>query len=79
MHFLVSQGNKYSMFIVLPNKRDGLNKLLTTVTPALLRNQLFHMTKAQVNVMLPRFSFEFTGQLGEALQEVSSRLCVIHE
>jgi serine protease inhibitor len=79
MHFLVSQGNKYSMFIVLPNKRDGLNKLLTTVTPALLRNQLFHMTKAQVNVMLPRFSFEFTGQLGEALQEVSSRLRVIHE
>jgi len=66
-------GNKYSMFIVLPNKRDGLNKLLTTVTPALLRNQLFHMTKAQVNVMLPRFSFEFTGQLGEALQELGIR------
>jgi len=79
MHFLVSQGNKYSMFIVLPNKRDGLNKLLTTVTPALLRNQLFHMSKGPVDVRLPRFSFEFTGQLGDALQAVSSRLCVIHE
>jgi len=79
MHFPVSQGNKYSMFIVLPNKRDGLNKLLTTVSPALLKNQLFHMSKVQVDLRLPRFSFEFTGQLGDALQAVSLRLCVIHE
>ena len=79
MHVSVSQGNKYSMFIVLPNKRDGINKLLTTVTPALLRNQLFQMSKEQVDVRLPRFSFEFTGQLGDALQAVSSILCVIHE
>jgi serpin B len=66
-------GNKYSMFIVLPNKRDGLNKLLTTVTPALLRNQLFHMSKGPVDVRLPRFSFEFTGQLGDALQALGIR------
>jgi serine protease inhibitor len=67
------------MFIVLPNKRDGLNKLLNNVTPALIRNQLFQMTKELVDVRLPKFSFEFTGQLGDALQAVSSRLCVIHE
>jgi serine protease inhibitor len=79
MHVSVSQGKKYSMFIVLPNQRDGLNKLLNTVSPALLKNQLFHMSKELVDVRLPRFSFEFTGQLGEALHAVSSRLCVIHE
>jgi serine protease inhibitor len=62
------------MFIVLPNKKDGLNKLLTTVSPALLRNQLFHMSRELVDVRLPRFSFDFTGQVGEALQAVSSKL-----
>lgn len=66
-------GNKYSMFIVLPNKPDGLNKLLNTVSPDLLRNQLFHMSKELVEVRLPRFSFEFTGQLGDALQELGIR------
>jgi len=66
-------GNKYSMFIVLPNQRDGLNKLLNTVSPALLRNQLFHMSKELVDVRLPRFSFEFTGQLGDALQALGIR------
>ena len=71
MYVSFSQGNKYAMFIVLPNKRDGLNKLINTVSPALLRNQLFHMSKELVDVRLPRFSFEFTGQLGDALQEVS--------
>jgi serine protease inhibitor len=79
MYVPISQGEKYSMFIVLPNKRDGLNKLLNTVTPALIRNQLFHMSKELVDVRLPKFSFEFTGQLRETLQAVSSRLCVIHE
>jgi serine protease inhibitor len=79
MHISVSQGNKYSMFIVLPNQRGGLKKLLNTVSPALLRNQLFHMSKELVDVRLPKFSFEFTGQLADALQAVSSRLCVIHE
>lgn len=66
-------GDKYSMFIVLPNKRDGLNKLLNTVSPALLRNQLFHMSKELVDVRLPRFSFDFTGQLGGALQALGIR------
>jgi serine protease inhibitor len=79
MYVPISQGEKYSMFIVLPNKRDGLSKLLNAVTPVLIRNQLFHMSKELVDVRLPRFSFEFTGQLGATLQEVSSRLCVIHE
>jgi serine protease inhibitor len=67
------------MFIVLPNDRNGLNKLLTTVSPALLRNQLFHMSKELVDVRLPRFSFEFTAQLGDVLQEVSSKLYVAHK
>jgi len=67
------EGEKYSMFIVLPNKRDGLNKLLNTVTPALIKNQLFHMTKELVDVRLPKFSFEFTGQLGDTLQALGIR------
>lgn len=67
------------MFIVLPNDRNGLNKLLTTVSPALLRNQLFHMSKELVDVRLPKFSFEFTAQLGDVLQEVSSKLYVAHK
>jgi serine protease inhibitor len=70
----VSQGKKYSMFIVLPNKPDGLNKLLNTVSPALLRNQLFHMDKALVNVRLPKFSFDFTAKLEDTLQAVSAKL-----
>jgi hypothetical protein len=31
-----------------------------------------------VDVRLPRFSFDFTGQVGEALQAVSSKLWVDH-
>ncbi|PNF27058.1 Serine protease inhibitor 27A [Cryptotermes secundus] len=66
-------GKKYSMFIVLPNKPDGLNKLLDTVSPALLRNQLFHMDKVLVNVKLPKFSFDFTAKLEDTLQALGIR------
>jgi serine protease inhibitor len=59
------------MFIVLPNKPDGLDTLLNTVSPDLLRNQLFHMDKTLVHVTLPRFSFDFTAKLEDTLQAVS--------
>jgi serine protease inhibitor len=62
------------MFIVLPNKPDGLNRLLDTVSPALLRNQLFHMDKTLVHVRLPKFSFDFTAKLEDTLQAVSAKL-----
>ncbi|KDR09408.1 serine protease inhibitor 27A-like [Zootermopsis nevadensis] len=66
-------GNKYSMFIVLPNKPDGLNKLVNTASPALLRNQLFHMVKGKVGVRLPKFSFDFTARLENSLQALGIR------
>jgi serine protease inhibitor len=66
------------MFIVLPKKPDGLNKLLNTVSPALLRNQMFHMDKGPVDVRLPKFSFDFTAKLDDSLQAVSSKLRVAH-
>lgn len=66
-------GKKYSMFIVLPNKPDGLNRLLNTVSPTLLRNQLFHMDKALVHVRLPKFSFDFTAKLEDTLQALGIR------
>jgi serine protease inhibitor len=66
------------MFIVLPNKPDGLNKLLNTASPALLKNQLFHMDKGPVDVRLPKFSFDFTARLDDSLQAVSSKLCAVH-
>jgi serine protease inhibitor len=59
------------MFIVLPSKPDGLNRLLNTVSPALLRNQLFQMDRGPVNVKLPKFSFDFTAHLENTLQTVS--------
>ncbi|XP_069680025.1 serine protease inhibitor 2-like isoform X2 [Periplaneta americana] len=61
-------GEKYSMFIVLPKQPDGLGKLLKTVSPAILRNQFFHMQKLPVDVLLPRFRFDFTIKLEDALQ-----------
>ncbi|XP_063241455.1 serine protease inhibitor 27A-like [Bacillus rossius redtenbacheri] len=63
-------GKKYSMFLVLPEDKDGLEKVLAKVTPALIRQHMKTMTSEQVEVKLPKFKFEYTAHLKDILRKM---------
>ncbi|KAJ8882682.1 hypothetical protein PR048_014494 [Dryococelus australis] len=67
---VVFQGKKYSMFLVLPNDKDGLDKALSKVTPSLIRMNMKTMTAEQVEVKLPKFKFEYTAHLRDILKKM---------
>ena len=71
-HFLNFQGQKYAMYIVLPNQVDGLNNLLRTIDSPTLQRAKWLMDEIEVKVTLPRFKFENEVHLNEILQDVSS-------
>lgn len=62
------------MYIVLPNKRDGLDELISRIDSSTLhRNQLL-MDKVEVIVSLPKFKFANTVNLNEILKAVSDTI-----
>ncbi|XP_049847032.1 serine protease inhibitor 2-like [Schistocerca gregaria] len=63
-------GRKFSMFIVLPDDRDGLENLLSTVNPFALREDLGLLRPTAVHVVLPKFTFEFSVLLNDVLKEL---------
>nr|CAD7453955.1 unnamed protein product [Timema tahoe] len=67
-------GKKFSMFLILPNKKDGLDMLLNTIHPALIKNQMWLMRQESVEVKLPKFNFYHTVHLKDILEELG-----IHE
>ncbi|CAG2065465.1 unnamed protein product, partial [Timema podura] len=67
-------GKKFSMFLILPHKKDGLDMLLNTIHPALIKNQMWLMRQESVEVKLPKFNFYHTVHLKDILEELG-----IHE
>lgn len=59
------------MNIVLPNKRDGLNELISKIDSTLLRRAQVSMGKVELAVSLPKFKFTNTIQLNQVLKDVS--------
>jgi serpin B len=52
---LVYEGDDLSMFVLLPDRKDGLPDLENRLSPGILRECLSHMTLSEVDLFLPRF------------------------
>ncbi|KAJ8976473.1 hypothetical protein NQ317_001154 [Molorchus minor] len=63
------KGDRYSMFIVLPNSKGGLPSLLRNIHLHNLKNLLYLMDKRMVNVTLPKFKFDYQARLTSTLQK----------
>lgn len=64
------QGNKFVMYIILPDVIDGLDNLINRINPSLLGDSIKNMKMFSTKVVLPKFNFEYTSILGPLLQKL---------
>lgn len=65
------RGNKYAMYIIVPNTLTGLPRVLEGLSD--LRLELGNMNERMVDVTLPKFNFDYTSQLDGVLRELGVR------
>nr|XP_018899388.1 PREDICTED: uncharacterized protein LOC109031973 isoform X2 [Bemisia tabaci] len=63
-------GEEFSMYILLPNQKSGLNELMKKLHLGLLRNHFARLTETKVFVSLPKFSFDSHTFLKPFLQQL---------
>ncbi|XP_050443090.1 uncharacterized protein LOC126847092 [Adelges cooleyi] len=63
-------GNKFVMYIVLPDSIDGLSDLVNKINPKSLAVSIKSMKSVLAKVVLPKFTFEYTSILGPLLQKL---------
>ncbi|XP_068082596.1 uncharacterized protein [Anabrus simplex] len=63
-------GKKFSMFVVLPNSPTGITKLLETVNPNMVRQVMTNMTLEEIEILIPKFKFDYTANLVNVLQKL---------
>nr|XP_033341228.1 uncharacterized protein LOC117229129 isoform X1 [Megalopta genalis] len=66
-------GHKFAMYLLLPRNRDGIDRLANKVNQFLLTRQMWHMQDLPVDVILPKFKFEYTSHLEKVLREIGIR------
>ncbi|KAG6439529.1 hypothetical protein O3G_MSEX000849 [Manduca sexta] len=62
------RGNKYAMYIVVPNSLTGLPRVLNNLSE--LRTEMIYLQERLVDVILPKFQFEYMSRLEGVLREV---------
>ncbi|RZC35848.1 serpin B6, partial [Asbolus verrucosus] len=67
------KGNKYGLFILLPNSKGGLPELIKKVSLTAVKKQLYMLEKVPVKVRLPKFKFNFQARFTQTLQEFGLR------
>lgn len=65
------QGDKFAMYIALPQKVDGLEQLLQKVNRSTWARALKSMAKAKVKVALPKIKFSNSISLKDTMNIVS--------
>ncbi|NJE62178.1 serpin family protein [Thermococcus sp. 21S7] len=68
-----SRFSNFSMVIILPKKRDGLNEIEEKLSPRFLQGLLSSLKPEEVDVTVPKFRFEGEYQLGETLRGMGMR------
>lgn len=64
------EGGKFSMFVLLPFKVDGLNDLIDQLDAKILKQEVDRMDIVEVIVTLPKFKFESAMQLNQIIRSV---------
>lgn len=68
------KGQKFSMFIILPNRADGFDDFVQQLDSAQLHNAKWLMDETDVHVVLPKFKFDYSSNLNAVLKSLG-----IHE
>lgn len=63
-------GRKFSMLIVLPNSKEGLNEFVRQIDSTTLRRAEWLMDDVEVKVAIPKFKFDYTSNMNDVLKEV---------
>ncbi|XP_078048836.1 uncharacterized protein LOC144476110 isoform X2 [Augochlora pura] len=67
------EGHKFAMYLLLPRNKDGIDRLASKVNQFLLTRQMWHMQDLPVDLILPKFKFEYTSHLENILREIGIR------
>lgn len=67
------KGQKFSMYIILPNRADGFDDLVRHLDSSLLHNAKWLMDETEVHVVLPKFKFDYSSNLNEVLKGLGIR------
>lgn len=67
------KGNKFAMYVVVPNRVNGLQSLIQKINPFTLRQYLPNMYEMTIELILPKFEFDYTSSLGPILKELGIR------
>jgi serine protease inhibitor len=63
-------GQKFAMFVVLPNRKKGLQQLTNDLDTINFNRALWNMDATEVNLLLPKFKIDFSINLNEAIKGV---------
>ncbi|XP_017772391.1 PREDICTED: uncharacterized protein LOC108559574 [Nicrophorus vespilloides] len=64
------KGLKFSMIIMLPNAKAGLEDLIKQLTITKLKNHIGLMDKTKVDLILPKFKFDFQTSMTDVLKSL---------
>lgn len=67
------KGQKFSMFLILPNRADGLDEFMNQLDSGVLHNAKWLMDETEVRVVLPKFKFDYSSNLNQVLQSLGIR------
>ncbi|KAK6636974.1 hypothetical protein RUM43_010640 [Polyplax serrata] len=51
------EGQKFAMYIILPEEKNGLQRLIRNVDPLMIRKYIWQMEEVSTEVILPKFKF----------------------
>lgn len=64
-------GEKYSMFIILPWRNSNLNETINKFNNSKYNEELKNIEEMQVHAVIPRFKFDTSVKLNDAMKAVS--------
>ncbi|CAK9799548.1 Serine protease inhibitor 2 [Anthophora plagiata] len=66
-------GNKFAIYLLLPNALDGIEKLVNEINPSVLTKYVWLMQDLPIDVSIPKFKFQFSSHLEPILRKLGIR------
>ncbi|XP_011505093.1 PREDICTED: LOW QUALITY PROTEIN: uncharacterized protein LOC105367929 [Ceratosolen solmsi marchali] len=66
-------GHKYAMYIILPRLPGQVDDVLQRITPSSVNSYAWIMQEVPVDILIPKFKFDFTSHLENTLRQLGIR------
>jgi serine protease inhibitor len=67
------RGRKFSMILVLPKHQNGIDTLIDQLDSTNFQRVLWYMDPVEVNILLPKFKFDYTSHLNAPIESLGIR------